>query len=493
VSAPTVEPRPDDPRVTVSRSGGTRPDARPRPGLRHGLLLALCVVVPVVHAMGAATGLRLPGFPVAGLVLLVAGVTVGAGLLGVDAHRPGLSGIASRIVGAAVLAMAVRMTVPTPPRAIEEIREGTSYLVSGAVLVAFVALLLGFVVGHLVTSRTVVIARGQPTLDVARAYDRQLVVSAWGTVLALLLVAGLTHRTTGPAGGVVLGGALVTGLAVVADLRSRIPPPGGATRAPVVAAPGSIARKASLLAVTAVVLGTALTVPLVPAAVQEGLGRPSEWTAELIDLDWDPERPAAWSPDGLREQLLEGNPFEFLQLPELPEEQVIAVPTWVRWVLVSGAVAVLLVVLRPDRWGRTLRRMWAALRSAGTEDDDELFETLQPLEDDEEDDAEPGRLRGVLERVRPRPRDPRQAIVHDYLRIDRLLARDELGRAVGETPLEHAARLRSSAVDPAGPGFAELAELVSAARYGRTAPAPSVADRSRELQQQLERGLRARR
>jgi hypothetical protein len=493
VSAPTVVRRPDDPHTAGSRPGEAQPDARSRPGVRHGLVLALCAVVPVVHAMGAATAGRLPGFPVAGLVLLVAGVTVGAGLLGVDARRPGLSGIASRMAGAAVLAMAVRMTVPTPTRAIEEIREGASYLVSGAALVAFVALLLGFAAGHLVTSRTVVIARGHPALDAARAYDRQLLVSSWGTVLVLLLVAGLTHRTTGPAGLVVLAGALLTGLTVVADLRSRIPPPGGASRPPIVAAPGSIARNASLLAVAIVVLLTALTVPLVPAAVQEGLGRPSEWTADLIDLDWDPARPPVWSPDGLREALLDDHPFQFLELPALPEERVLAVPSWLRWALVAGAVAGLLVVLRPDRWGPTLRRMWAAMRGAGGEDDEELFETLEPLGEDEEDDAPPGRVRGVLERVRPRPRDPRQAIVHDYLRVDRLLSRDELGRAVGETPLEHAARVGSSSSDGGLPALDELAGLVSAARYGRTAPTSQVVDRSRALQQQLERDLRARR
>jgi hypothetical protein len=488
VSAPTVEPRADEPLTDEPRA-----DARSHPGLRHGLVLALCAVVPVVHAMGAATALRLPGFPVGGLVLLVAAVTVGAGLLGVDAKRPGVSGLASRIVGAAVLAMAVRMTVPTPSRALEEVRDGASYLVSGAALVAFVALLLGFAVGHLVTSRTVVIAGGQPAIEAARADDRQLIVSAWGTVLSLLLISGLTHRTTGPAGLVLLGGALVTGLVVVADLRLRIPPPGGASRPPIVAAPRAIGRNASVLAVAVVVGATALTVPLVPAALQEGLGRPSEWTAELIDLDWDPERSPVWSPEGLREQLLERNPFEFLELPELPEERLIAVPTWLRWLLAAGAVAALLVVLRPDRWGHTLRRMWAALRRGGGEDDDERFETLQPLEEDEEDDDRPGRLRGVLERVRPRPRDPRQAIVHDYLRIDRLLARDELGRAVGETPLEHAARLRTASVDAPMPALVELAGLVSTARYGPTAPAPATVDRSRELQQHLERELRARR
>jgi hypothetical protein len=483
VSSPSADTRVDGPR------GGPRA----HPGLRHGVVLALCAVLPIVHAMGAATSQRSPGFPAWGLVLLVAATTVGAGVLGVDAPRPGLRGIGSRIVGAAVLAVVVRLTVPSPGVAIAEVREGAAFLVSGVAIVTFGALLLGFAVGHLVASRTVVIARGRPTLDAARADDRQLVVSAWGTALTLLLVAGLTHRTTGTSGTVLLGVTLIVGLVTVADLRAHIPPPGGASRPAVVATPTSIGRTASVLAAAAVVVGTALTVPVVPAALQEGLGRPSEWTADLFDRDWSPQRSPAWSPEELPERRLDRERSETIERHETLEDRSLSVPPWLSWVLTVVLVALLLVVLRPDRWGRALRRMWGALRHGVPADDDTRFEPLQPIEDDAADDGPAGRFRGALDRVRLRPRDPRQAIVHDYLRIDRLLAREELGRAIEETPLEHAARLRSSAIGGLESGLAELAGLVSAARYGRSAPAPSVADRSRELQQLLERELRARR
>jgi hypothetical protein len=40
-------------------------------------------------------------------------------------------------------------------------------------------------VGQVVLTRVVALARGQVTVAVARAVDRQLVVSAWGTGLVL--------------------------------------------------------------------------------------------------------------------------------------------------------------------------------------------------------------------------------------------------------------------------------------------------------------------
>jgi hypothetical protein len=466
------------------------PSARRHPGLRHGALLTLCLVVPATYAVGAAAALRVEGFPTWGVVLLVAAVAVGAGVTGVEGPRPGLTGIAARLVGAAVLALGVRLTVPTPARALAEVRDGDAYLVSGAALVVFAALVVGAIAGHVVTGRTVEIARGRPTVEAARSDDRQLLTSAWGTGLTLAVLAGLTHRSAGAVGQLLLLAGLAAGLLVVADLRRRIPAP-GAARPAIVARPRSVQLGAITLA-SAVVIGvTAVAVPALPNALSEGLGRPSEWVAER-ELDWDPRRAPAYSPGGEREQLLDRNRLDRWRLLWLPEPDDLVVPPWVQVVVLTVLGIGLLLVLRPDRWGPTLRRMVAALRARGGEDEDD-FEALRPLEDEGRDaDGRTSRLRDALDRVRPRPRDPRQAILHDYLRVDRLLARGDRGRRAAETPLEHATRVHVGDGDGGLAALVELADLVGAARYGRREPSEVAAARSRELQQLLDHELRAR-
>jgi hypothetical protein len=485
VSATGTQDRPGSPAAAPGATTRGR-----HPGLRHGVVLASCIVVPVTYAMGAASSLRVEGFPTWGVLVLVTTVAVAAGVLGVETSRPGIGGVAARLVGAAVVALGVRMTVPSPSQALVEIREGDAYLVSGTALVVFATLVLGFVVGHVVTTRTVAIARGRPNLEAARADDGQLVVTAWGTGLALAIVAGLTHRSAGAVGQVLFLAALTVGLVVLADLRRRIPAP-GATRAPIVATPRAVQVTAIASLAGVVVLLTGLIVPLLPGALSEGLGRPSEWVADL-DLDWEPERSRAVSPDGEREQLLDRGPVDVWRPLRLPDRGELVVPGWVQ-VVVGAAVGVgLLLLLRPDRWGRTLQRLWAALRGAAWEDDEEGFEALRPVEDDDADGGgRADRFRDVLERVRPRPRDPRQAIVHDYLRFDRVLSRQDRGRRADETPLEHAARVGIDVDAVDGRALAELAALVGIARYGRVAPTEVDVDRSRELAQALEHQLRS--
>jgi hypothetical protein len=239
-----------------------------------------------------------------------------------------------------------------------------------------------------------------------------------------------------------------------------------------------------------VVLLTGLIVPVLPGALSEGLGRPSEWVADL-DLDWEPQRSRAVAPDGEREQLLDRGPVDIWRPLRLPDRGELVVPGWVQVVVAVAIGAGLLVLLRPDRWRGTLRRLWAALRGAAWEDEEQGFEGLQSLEDHGADGGgRSGRFRDVVERVRPRPRDPRQAIVHDYLRLDRVLTRQDRGRRADETPLEHASRVGTdvSAVD--GRALSELAALVGVARYGRAAPTEVDADRSRALAQALEHQLR---
>jgi hypothetical protein len=61
-----------------------------------------------------------------------------------------------------VLALVVRMTVPTPGAAFAEVRDGDALLVSGAALVVFGLLVLSATVGHLVTTRVATIAVDGP-------------------------------------------------------------------------------------------------------------------------------------------------------------------------------------------------------------------------------------------------------------------------------------------------------------------------------------------
>jgi hypothetical protein len=475
----------------VSAFSRRRPTTDAR-GVRHGLVLALCVVLPVTFGVVAATATRVEGFPALGVVLLAVAATVLFGLLGVANPRPGPSGIASRLVAAALVALGVRMTVPTPGQALAEVRDRAAYLVSGTVLVVFVVLLVAAVAGHLVTSRVVLFAEGRPTREGARAYDEQLLISAWGITLTLVVVAGLTRGTGGALGQLVLLAALVVALVTIADLRGRVPAPGG-VRAPIVAVSRPVRLAATVLATSVVVGLTALVMPALPAALDEGLGRPSEWLADL-EVVLGPEWGPAFSPAGERDQLLDRLEIEARRVPWLPPMRDIVLADWVRWLVVVVVVGALLFVLRPDRWGPTLRRLLRTLRGGAWGDDADGFEPLRPLEEaGERGEGRTGRFRDAFERVRPRPRDPRAAVVHDYLRVQRLLAREEADRRPCETPLEHAARLRTagSEVDPGA--LAELAGLVSTARFGPVEPSQQAAERSRRLQQDLERELRARR
>jgi hypothetical protein len=466
----------------------------PAKGLRHAALFSLCLVIPTSHAVGSAAATRIEGFPVWAVVVITAVVAVGSGLLGVGAKPPGVTGIASRLVGAAVLALVVRMMVPTPGAAFAEVRDGDALLVSGAALVVFGLLVLSASAGHLVTTRVVTIAGGRPTIQAARADGQQLLTTAWGSGLGLLAIAGLTHRAAGLVGQLLFLGALVLALAAIADLRGRIPPP-GATRAPIVAAPRSVLLASIGMVLLAAVTVTAIVVPALPQALQDGFGRPSEWLAET-DLDWTPERVPGYAPEGDRAQIHGREDIQPRRIPWVPDRIQEAVPLWVQVLMGAVLVVLLLLILRPERWVATVRRLWTALRGGEWDDEEAVFDELEPLDDDG-GGGRRGRFRDALERVRPRPRDPRQAIVHDYLRVQRQLARGDGERRREETPLEHAARLRTAGSAPGGTGvdlspLDELARLVSAARYGAAAPDAEIAERSRELQQVLERELRAR-
>jgi hypothetical protein len=462
--------------------------AMPHRGVRHGVVLALAVVVPVSVLVASAAAAGIEGFHGWALVLLASVTTVGAGASGLVRPRPGLPGVAAALVGALLVGLAFRFTVPDPRTAWTEVRDGDAYLVSGTVLVVVVTLAVAAIVGHLAVTRVVDLLRGKETVLAARATDRQVVVAAWGTGLALLVLAGFTRAAAGLLGDLVVIAGVVTGVVVLADVRARIPQP-GATRAPIVAAPRSVALAGTALVLGVVVVVVAVVLPLLPGSVHDGLGRPSEWLADVAWLDWELPRSPGWSPEGDRAQV-EGaeeiEPTWQRWVPGLPDGTA---PLWLQ-VLVGGIGLVLLaLLLRPDRWGATLRRLWQVLRGGDAEEDPDL-EALAPVADLGDAEGRGGRWRDALERWRPRPRDPRHAIVHDYLRVERLLGRDPAAaRHLAETPLEHAARLAAEP-HPAAAELTDLAALVSRVRYGRTAPGETDASRSRELTQGVERRLR---
>jgi hypothetical protein len=472
-------------------------------GTHHAVVLTLCIVVPLATAAGRAARLRIEGFPTWTYVALAATISVAYGLLavvgsraghraetpGVAAARPSIGGIAARLLAAALLAVGVRLTVPSPSRALAEVRDGDAYLVSGTALLVFVTVVVGAMVGQVVTTRAVALARGQTTVAVARATDRQVIVSAWGTGVVLSVVAGLTRGSGGLAGQLLALGAIVVAVGVIGDLRSRIPPPGG-LRPPIVEVVPQVRGRALAVALATAVLATALVMPLLPGTLYDGLGRPSEWLANL-EYELDPVRTSSPGRGGELDQILDRLPIESYGLPDWPELRDLRLPGWLQGVAVALIALAGLAVLRPDRWAATWRRLFSALRWRGWPVDDEGFERLDPLEDETSGSRTArDRLRGAFERVRPRPRDPRQAIVHDYLRIDRLLGREGLDRRASETPLEHAERVAATRDDDGFGALRDLAALVSAARYGATAPDTAASERSRELHQRLEQALR---
>lgn len=82
-------------------------------------------------------------------------------------------------------------------------------------------------------------------------------------------------------------------------------------------------------------------------------------------------------------------------------------------------------------------------------------------------------------RLRPRPRDPTAAVLHDYRQVQRRLP-PESRRRPSETPLAHAARQDTAALR-------ELADLVCAIRYAGHAATAHDAALSRELTRELHR------
>jgi hypothetical protein len=139
---PTVHGR-DRPAARTARAVTAGRDAPPPAGTRHGAVLTLCVVVPVATAAGhgrhgcASRGSRPGGTsPSSRRSASPTGCSPSSARAPAIARRPpgwrraaGIGGIAARLLAAALVAIGVRLTVPTPSRALAEVRDGDAFLV----------------------------------------------------------------------------------------------------------------------------------------------------------------------------------------------------------------------------------------------------------------------------------------------------------------------------------------------------------------------------
>ena len=196
-----------------------------------------------------------------------------------------------------------------------------------------------------------------------------------------------------------------------------------------------------------------------------------------------------------------GGEIEF----EREEEETQALPAWLRalrYALAAGAVGLWLSF----RAGRGPRR--ESLRLHGRTPLRALLDLLRPLLSvlfPPRRQPEPGgarspgveverltRLspRGLRRRLRPRPREPRAAVLHDWRRMQDDAGRAGVGRAPGQTPTAHVSLLRDDPRMP--PDAAALTEAFLLARYSPRDVPPEIAEQTRDQQRRVSAALRRR-
>jgi hypothetical protein len=460
--------------------------AAARASLWSAVGLAWTLAVPFAVGVGVLVVERVPEQS----VLLFAGVAAAASALSAAMASTGLRttprGVVARAIAVVVVALGVRLAMPSPWGAIAAIRGGDEPLVTGVIGAAGVVVLLAMVVGTLLSIELTLLAKEDSSRLRVRAAQQRILQGWWLTLLGLAVVHFLTGAIFVPvvAAAVVLGA--VAGVVLLADVGAGVPPI-GALRPPLAAAPRSPARRGILGALAACGATLLVALPLLPTVplnladrlaglmLDPEIGRRRRGPVDVPDFEFD-EPPA--------------DPAPLLDLRLRAEELVATIPTWVGWVALVLVLVGLLAFSRPRRLlaslGATLLALvsgrWSRRRA---EDDTELerAETV-PLSRA----GHPPRT-GLLDRFRPRPRDPRRAIVHDYLRAERIFAKAELERTTGETPLEHGARVDGLRALPAA---RELAGILSTARYGRIEPLQALADRSHELVREIDRAAQLR-
>ena len=457
---------------------GARGRIEDAPGLRHALGLTAALALPLGVGVATATARNVVGFPTVAVVLL----TLVSGLLGTGLAAvtplPKLRQLGARVLGAVVVALLVRLTIPSPSVAVRAILAWEAPLVTGSVLVVTVLLLLAHAYGHLFFVRVAALATPSDTMERRRWAEDRLTSAGWGAALVLTVVAAFTGAASGVLGTVVTVVAVLAGMWLLADLRDRTRPP-GSRRAAVLAVPVGVRRVSIGVALAVATAVAVLAVPAVPTVDVLGGDEPPAWLQRLTLPDTD-RRSTPSDPVIGRHADVEQDDTE---VREVEDAGLLQLPTWPLAALLAALVIGLLMALRPAAWLATLRRLLAVLsggRLGGEPDDAGEFAAVERAARDGG-----GRWRGTLDRWRPRPRDPRHAIVHDYLRAERALARADRGRPSTETPLEHADRIQlDQQLD-------RLAALVSTARFAPAEPTEADAEEARRLAGEVQQAVRA--
>ena len=490
-------PPTNSPDATSSPSATSSPDATASPnamttatssatptasivGLRHALVLALCANLPLAWAVTTAADARIDAFPRVAVLALTLLTTLVAGLATAAFPRPGLRQTTLRVTLLVLLAIGVRLTVPSPRVALDEVLERDAPLLSGTTLATFVLLLVAYVSSVTLAARLTDDTAPPPTVRLAHQDERQQLAIWWRFVAVFVLLYGLTPEVHTATASVVLVGSALVSLLTLADLRIRTPAV-GSVRPAVVSAPRRIRVAAVGLVVAVTVALTAAIVPIVPVGWDVTLWTPAVLDADLPDFVPDGGVDTVDGP-GRGEEALDDEP-----VPERGERSwSLPLPLWPLVALIS--LALLFALVRPHRWWAALQRLWQALRGSSWHAPDTTDGTPTDVADvDLGQRRRPAtdRLRRVLDRIRPRPRDPRSSVLHEYLQVERLLAKEGSGRPRHETPHEHAVRVHVSAE------HAELADLAADARFARAEPTDADVERARTLRHEIEDALRA--
>lgn len=452
------------------------------------MALTAAIVVPPAYGIGALTAANVEGTSAVAITLVTLLVAVSATLLVGLSPSPSVPQLLTRGVGLALLAIAFGAFSPSLSASWSAATDGLSGILStpfGRLWLLFTA---AHMTGHGVGARVALFVEGPATRSADRLGEEAMVALLLTSATVNAVVIGLTAPHVGLPGMVMAAGATLLAVLTLAHLRASTPHPGG-RRAPLRVAT-SRRRWQGMVAGTLllVVALTAVGVTALPAAVTEASPRFVAW---FLDAGFDIEPPPRWGTQPEGERVTEGGavggPLDEGVTPRsrVPDE---AAPPWILMTVGVLALSVLLVLLgllvRRERWREILRTLWRWLRAGGP---------ARAVADGGYEPVGPGRSgpsqgprSGRLERFRPRPRDPRGAILYDYLRAERSLARHDLPRARWETLLEYADRLGL------GSHLRELAELASHARYGREEPPSTSAERSRELARHVTRVARDR-
>ncbi|HSK22622.1 MAG TPA: hypothetical protein VK906_05585 [Egicoccus sp.] len=465
------------------------PVAQSGEGQRHALVLALALTLPLVAWLVERAATTTEDFPRVLTLVATAITALVAVVLVPDSLKMTLRQVGARVLGVVMLALAIRFAHPNPVTAWTAYRGGDETLASSRLIVPLLAMLLALGAGQVIATKVTGVIVGTRAANADRARESTALQVWFGATIAMLLLAASDVGRVAWVQTLLVLGPLVA-LATLADLRTRLRGP-DSDRPIVRAGPRRTIGTTALVALAAVMLGGVAGVAVLPERAMDGLGRPSEWIGNAFDWDF---RQRTGGRDGVvggggehrdREPGEVERPFDDRTTPLFSN---VPNPPW--WLVAAGVALLAWVVFKPRYWRTLLGRVWALVRG--------LFGLAGAAEGDvaswsgetHHDRRAGGRLRDALQRVLPRPRDPRQAIVFDYLRVERALAGEgddhPRARALWETPLEHADRVTL------GEAYDELAALTSTARFAKQPPSAADAERSLDLRHAVERHLRDR-